>query len=87
MTITFEMPPNIERRVRMEGIDPSREAKEAYLIELYRRERISHDELSEALGLGFHQTQQIIKDHGAGDDFTLAEFEAERAALREMERR
>jgi predicted HTH domain antitoxin len=87
MTISFEIPPNIEQRVRTAGADPNREAKEIYLIDLYRQERITHDDLSEALGLGFHQTQQLIKEHGAGDDFTLAEFEAERTVLREMERR
>jgi len=87
MNISFELPPNIEQRVCNEGTDLNREAKEAYLIDLYRQERISHDDLSEALGLGFHQTQQLIKEHGAGDDFTLSEFEAERAVLREMERR
>ena len=87
MTITFEIPQNIEQRVHTEGADLNREAKEAYLVELYRQDRITHDDLSEALGLGFHQTQQLIKEHGAGDDFTLAEFEAERKVIREMERR
>jgi hypothetical protein len=87
MTISFEIPPSIEQRVRAEGADPNREAMEVYLIDLYRQERITQDDLSEALGLGFHQTQQLIKEHGAGDDFTLAEFESERAALQKMERR
>jgi hypothetical protein len=87
MTISFEIPSNIEQRVRTEGADPNREAKEVYLIDLYRQDRITHDDLSEALGLGFHQTEQLIKKHGAGDDFTPAEFEAERTMLREMERR
>jgi predicted HTH domain antitoxin len=87
MTISFEIPRNIEQRIHTEGADPNREAKEAYLIDLYRQERITHDDLSEALGLGFHQTQQLIKKHGAGDDFTLAEFQAEQAVLREIERR
>jgi predicted HTH domain antitoxin len=87
MTISFEIPPNIEQRIHTEGIDLNREAKEAYLIDLYRQERITHDDLSEALGLGFHQTQQLIKEYGAGDDFTLADFEAEQTVLREIERR
>ncbi len=87
MTISFEIPQTIEQRVRTGGADPNREAKEVYLIDLYRQERITHDDLSEALGLGFHQTEQLIKEHGAGDDFTLAEVEAERTVLREMERR
>jgi predicted HTH domain antitoxin len=86
MTISFEIPQNIEQRVHIEGADLNREAKEAYLVELYRQDRITHDDLSEALGLGFHQTQQLIKEYGAGDDFTLEEFEAERKTIREMER-
>ena len=56
-------------------------------MELYRQDRISHDDLSDALSLGFHQTEQLIKEYGAGDDFTLAEFDAERKVIREMERR
>jgi predicted HTH domain antitoxin len=87
MTISFQIPQNIEQHLHTEGADPNREAKEAYLIDLYRQERITHDDLSEALGLGFHQTQQLIKEHGAGDDFTLADFEAEQTVLREIERR
>jgi predicted HTH domain antitoxin len=87
MTISFEIPRNIEQRLPTESADPNREAKEVYLIDLYRQERITHDDLSEALGLGFYQTQHLIKEHGAGDDFTLAEFEAERTMLREMDRR
>ncbi len=85
--ISFEIPQSIQQRVQSEGADPNRDAKVAYLIDLYRQERITHDDLSEALGLGFHDTQQLIKEHAAGDDFNLAEFEAERSLLRELERR
>jgi hypothetical protein len=48
-TIGFEIPRNIEQRLLTEGADPNREAKEVYLIDLYRQERITHDDLSEAL--------------------------------------
>jgi predicted HTH domain antitoxin len=83
MTITFEIPQGIEQQVRSNGADINREAKAAYLVNLYRQERITRDDLSESLGLGFHQTEQLLKDHGVGDDFTPDEFEAERALLRE----
>jgi hypothetical protein len=43
--ISFDLRPYIEQRVRTDGTDPSREAKEAYLIDLYRQERITHDDL------------------------------------------
>jgi predicted HTH domain antitoxin len=87
MTISFELPQNIEQQVRTNGADLNREAKVAYLIDLYRQERITRDDLSEALDLGFHQTEQLLKEHGVGDDFTLEEFEAERALLREVHSR
>ena len=87
MTISFELPPNLEQQARTDGADPNREAKVAYLVDLYRQERITHDDLSEALGLGFHQTEQLLKEHGVGDDFTLEEFQAERALLREVQPR
>ena len=82
MTIIFELPSNIEQQVLTNGADLNREAKVAYLVDLYRRERITRDDLSEALGLGFHQTEQLLKEHGVGDDFTLEEFQAEQAFLR-----
>ncbi len=82
MTISFELPQGIEKQIQNNGADINREAKAAYLVNLYRQERITRDDLSEALGLGFHQTEQLLKEHGVGDDFTLEEFEAERAVLR-----
>src|SRR5207248_268515 len=83
MIIRFELPPTIERHLTNGG-DFNREAKEAYLVELYRQERITHDDLGEALGLGFHETEQLLKEHGVGHDFTLEEFEAERTSLRQV---
>jgi len=52
MNICFELPPSIERELRTNGADLYGEAREAYPVELYRRERISHHQLAEALGIG-----------------------------------
>jgi hypothetical protein len=83
MRITFEIPPNIEAELRASGDDLNADARMAYLLSLYRRERITHDELSEALGLGFHQTEEVIKEHDAGQDFlTVEEFKQRLAFLR-----
>jgi hypothetical protein len=56
MTIRFEIPQAMEQQIRTDGVDLNREAKVAYLVDLYRHERITRDDLSEALRLGFHQT-------------------------------
>jgi len=83
MTITFELPQDIEQQIRTNGADLDREARESYLVELYRQDRISHAQLRDALGVSFHDAERLIKDHGAGHDFPLDEFEEQRAFLRE----
>ena len=81
MIIRFEIPPDIEQQIRTDGVDLDREARELYLLELYRQDRISHTQLRDALGVSFHEAERLIKDHGAGHDFPLDEFEEQRAFL------
>jgi hypothetical protein len=83
MTISFELPQTIEQQVHSDGADLNREAKVAYLLDLYRQDRISHAQLREALGVSFHEAETLIKEYGAGHDISLEEFEAERELLME----
>ncbi len=87
MTISFELPQEIEQQIRANGADLAREARELYLVELYRQDRISHAQLRDALGMSFHEAEKLIKDHGAGHDFPLAEFDEQRAFLRKARQR
>ena len=87
MTISFELPQNIEQQVRTNGSDLNREAKMAYLLDLYRQDRISHAQLREALDVSFHEAECLIKEHGAGHDISVEEFEAEREYLRRVRQR
>ena len=64
MNISFEIPQDFEDQIRTVDVDPNREAKEVYLLELYRQERITHRQLQEALGLSFHETEHILKQRG-----------------------
>ncbi len=83
MTISFELPQELEQQIRTSGTDPQREARELYLVELYRQDRISHAQLRDALGVSFHEAEKLIRGHGAGHDLPLEEFEEERAFLQE----
>ena len=74
MTIAFEIPPDIERQIRGEGADLNRDAKEVYLMEQYRQARITHRQLEEALDLSFHETEQLLKQRGLGQDLDPSEF-------------
>jgi hypothetical protein len=87
MTIRFELPQDIEQQVRANGADLNREANVAYLLDLYRQERISHAQLREALDVSFHEAEMLIKEHGAGHDIAVAEFEAEREFLKKARQR
>ena len=67
---------------RSEGVDPNREAREAYLVELYGQDRISHAQLRQALDVSFHEAERLIKEHKAGHDIDSEEFKAGRDLLR-----
>jgi hypothetical protein len=51
MTISFELPSDIEDRIRQESIDFNIKAKEAFLVELYRDQKITQHQLGQTLGL------------------------------------
>ena len=82
MTISFEIPRDIEQQIRENGADLNREAKEVYLMEQYRQAKITHRQLQEALELSFHETEQLLSSRGVGQDLDIKEFEAGRDLLR-----
>lgn len=45
MIIRFELPQAIEREIAAGGTDLGGEAREAYLLGLYRQDRITHQEM------------------------------------------
>jgi Uncharacterised protein family (UPF0175) len=82
MTITFEIPHDIEEQIRTDGTDLNRDAKQVYLMEQYRQAKITHRQLQEALNLSFHETEQMLKQRGLGQDLVIEEFETSRGFLR-----
>jgi uncharacterized protein UPF0175 len=82
MNISFEISQDIAPQLRTEGVDPNREAKEAYLMAQYRQAKITHRQLQEALELSFDETEHLLKEHGMGQDLSVEEFEAGRDLLR-----
>jgi predicted HTH domain antitoxin len=84
MTISFQLPPEIEEQIRTSEADINGEAREAYLVELYRQERISHHQLAEALGLNRIETDGVLKRHRVSPGPTLEELRAEIGSLRDV---
>jgi hypothetical protein len=84
MNISFEIPPDIEQELSPTGADLNGEAKEAYLVELYRQDRITHHQLAEALGLNRVETDGVLKRYKVSPGITAEEMRAQAAALREV---
>ncbi|HVX85840.1 MAG TPA: UPF0175 family protein [Phycisphaerae bacterium] len=88
MTVQFDLPEGIERRLRSALNDFDGAVKEAALVELYRSERLTLFELAEALGITRLQAEGILKAHGVTEDLlTAAEHERQLVELRELGRK
>ncbi len=83
MNISFEIPQDIEEQVRTNGADLNGEAREAYLVDLYRQDRITHHQLAEALGLNRSETDGVLKRHEVSPGVTADEMRTQAAALRD----
>jgi hypothetical protein len=86
MTIAFEIPHDIEEQIRTDGADLNRDAKEVYLMEQFRQAKITHRQLEEALALSFHETEQLLKQRGLGQDLDIEDFNSGRDLLRKAGR-
>lgn len=82
MTISFDVPSDIEATLRSQGHDPSITIKEAALVELYRRRAISRRQLTEGLGLERLEVDAVLKRHDMPLDLTVDELRAEVESLR-----
>jgi len=75
MAVTVELPADVEQKLRAQSPDLDAEAKEAMLVELYRQDKLTHNELSQALGLDRFETDAVLKRHNVTEDLpTEAEY-------------
>lgn len=83
MPIHFELPQEIEEEVSTNGADLNADAREAYLVSLYRQHKISQHQLAEALGMTRVEADEVLKRHEVWLEITPEEVEAQAASLRE----
>jgi predicted outer membrane protein len=85
MAIQITLPANLEERLRADLGDLAAAGKEAMLVELYRQAKITHHELSQALGLSRFETDAVLKRHDVTEDLPmLEEHLADLDALRKL---
>lgn len=83
MNISFEIPQTIEEELSASVDDLNADARETYLVSLYREDRIAHHQLAEALGLTRIETDGVLKQHKISSGPTLEELRTEIGSLRE----
>ena len=84
-TVRLDLPPDVEQRLRRETSDLSEQVKEAYVLELFRRGKLSHYELSRILGLDRFETDAYLKRHNVFEgSLTLEDLEADFHTLRKL---
>lgn len=85
MTLTIQLPDDLEQRLRAEVPNLEAEAKEALLIELYRQDKITRPQLSQALGIGRIATDGVLKKHNVTEDMlTFEELEEDFRRAQEL---
>lgn len=80
MAVTIQMPSEIEQRLRAQTSDLDALAKEAVALDLFRKGKLSHYELSSMLGLDRFETDAYLKAHNVVEGSLTAEDLDEQAA-------
>jgi hypothetical protein len=85
MSVSFQLPSDLERSLRHDLRDLDAEANEAFLVTLYRQRSLTHFELAHALGLDRFETEDVLHRHNVTEDLgTVEEYLAEARSLQEL---
>lgn len=82
MAVTFQLPEDVERRLRERCADLDAEAREASALELFRRGKLTHFDLSEVVGLDRFETDAYLKRHNVYEgSLTMDDLEQQSRTL------
>ena len=85
MAVSFQLPADLEHELRRGLPDLDAEAKEALLVSLYRRGKLSHLALSKALGLDRFETEDVLRKHNVTEDLgTVEDYLSDAATLEKL---
>jgi hypothetical protein len=84
MNVTVNIPDDIAASLSQNGVNLSRRALENFALEELRAGRITEVQLRVMLDLGRIELDGFLKENRIFQDYTLADFEEERHAVREL---
>ena len=82
--VTIKLPENVARNLGDKPDEVARRLLEDAAVEGYRDGRLSQRQVRAMLGLDYWQTEAFLKEHRVPLNYTLADLEADRAALRKI---
>jgi hypothetical protein len=82
LNVTLNLPAEVEEKLRRENANFDMDVKEAYALELFRRGKLTHCELSLVLGLDRFETDAYLKRHKVLEgSLTMADLQSDRETL------
>ena len=75
MSVTINLPENIEQQLKEQWGDLPRRTLEALALEGYRSGALSAGQVAEVLQLSAWETESFLHEHGAGLDYTAEDLE------------
>jgi hypothetical protein len=86
--LTVTLPRDTEKRLRAENPDLPAAVREGFLVNLFRRGKLTHSELAKAFGLDPHQTDAVLKRNTVNEQatLTLEKSDVDRGAVVRPER-
>ncbi len=84
MLLSVDVPDSLARQLHRDAPALSRRALELLALEGYRDGELSRGQVSEALGIGFQETEEFLKSHNAPLGLTVADYERSSAALEKL---
>jgi predicted HTH domain antitoxin len=86
MSITFELPKEVEQSLREKFGDLNQAAKEAFLVQGYREGRLSMGQVARVLGKGVVETQAWLSEKGAPLNYSPDDLEEDRKTIADLPR-
>lgn len=85
MPVCIDLPPDLEASLRSQVANLDQAAKEALLVELYRRETITRHELATALAIDRFAVDELLNLYGVTEDLpTAAEIRRDAAEVESL---
>jgi predicted HTH domain antitoxin len=85
MSVTLELPKDIEDKLRRENPNLDSDVREACAVALFRKGTLNHYQLSRILQIDRFETDALLKRHGVTEQaLTPTDLEADRNTLRKV---